>query len=63
MFGVTIVGCLIFKMILVRLNKKLEAGEKAWETRPDVALKTQKVEHLESSDEALAMKKGFRYLV
>ncbi|GFZ48538.1 hypothetical protein JCM24511_06286 [Saitozyma sp. JCM 24511] len=63
MFGITIVGCFLFKLILVNLNKKLEAGEKAWESKPDVVNKTRAVEHLESSDEALAMKKGFRYLV
>ncbi|RSH89851.1 hypothetical protein EHS25_001837 [Saitozyma podzolica] len=57
MFGITIVGCFAFKMILVNLNKKLEAGEKAWESKPDMVNKTR------SSDEALAMKKGFRYLV
>ena len=36
MFGVTIIGCFIFKLILVRLNKRLEAGEKAWESKKDV---------------------------
>jgi hypothetical protein len=63
MFGVTIVGCYVFKRILMGLNDKLEAGERAWETTDESAAKTQRAEHLESRDEALAMKKGFRYLV
>lgn len=63
MFGITIVGCFIFRMILVNLNKKLEAGETAWEAKEDVTDKGQKLEHLEQKDEALKMRKGFRYLV
>jgi predicted MFS family arabinose efflux permease len=64
MFGVTIVGCIIMKMILVNLNKKLEAGEAAaWATRPDVLEHTAEKEFLESPDEALRMRQGFRYLV
>ncbi|KAM0255284.1 hypothetical protein ACHAQJ_005939 [Trichoderma viride] len=62
MFGVTIAGCFLFKMILSNLNKKLEAGEEAWEARPDVTEKTAQAE-LEDLDEALRMRKGFRYLV
>lgn len=62
MFGVTILGCLAFRVILARLNKKLEAGERAWETAPDVAQHTADMEHVET-DEALRMTKGFRYLV
>lgn len=64
MFGVTIVGCIIMKMILVSLNKKLEAGEAAaWATKPDVAEHTAEKEFLDSPDEALRMRQGFRYLV
>jgi MFS family permease len=63
MFGITIVGCFAFKLILVRLNKKLEAGEAAWETRQDVTAQTADLEIMENDDEALRMKKGFRYLV
>ncbi|KAK4689352.1 hypothetical protein P7C73_g766, partial [Tremellales sp. Uapishka_1] len=63
MFGVTILGCFVFRTILVRLNKKLEAGEKAWEPKADITAKTQRVEHLETQDEALNMMKGFRYLI
>ncbi|CAG9976199.1 unnamed protein product [Clonostachys byssicola] len=63
MFGVTIVGCFAFRCILVRLNKKLEEGEQAWETRPDVAEQTAAVEIMENDDEALRVRRGFRYLV
>ncbi|RSL51297.1 hypothetical protein CEP54_011491 [Fusarium duplospermum] len=63
MFGVTIVGCWIFRMILVDLNKKLDAGESAWETRQDVAAQTAAVEVMDSPDEALRMKRDFRYLI
>lgn len=63
MFGVTITGCWAFRMILSNLNRKLAAGEAAWETHRDVADKTAKIELMDSPDEALRMKKGFRYLV
>ncbi|KAL6876273.1 MFS general substrate transporter [Trichoderma longibrachiatum] len=62
MFGVTILGNFLFKMILSNLNKKLEAGEMAWEAKPDVLEKTAHAE-MEDIDEALRMRKGFRYLV
>ncbi|PTB42680.1 hypothetical protein M441DRAFT_136940 [Trichoderma asperellum CBS 433.97] len=57
MFGVTIVGCFLFRLILQNLNKKLEATEVAVD-----AEKTTQTE-LEDLDEALRMRKGFRYLV
>lgn len=64
MFGVAIAGCYILKMILVNLNKKLEAGEiAAWADKPDVAEHTAEKEFMDSPDEALRMKRGFRYLV
>ncbi|KEQ92715.1 hypothetical protein AUEXF2481DRAFT_68320 [Aureobasidium subglaciale EXF-2481] len=64
MFGITIVGCVVMKMILVNLNKKLEAGEAAaWASRPDVAEHTAEKEFLDNPDEALRMRQGFRYLV
>jgi MFS family permease len=63
MFGITILGCLWFKIILQGLNKKLEEGEAAWETQPDVVAQTANMEHLNSTDEALKMRRGFRYLV
>lgn len=62
MFGITIVGNFLFRMILNNLNKKLEAGETAWDAQPDVMEKTAQAE-LEDLDEALRMRKGFRYLV
>jgi MFS family permease len=57
MFGVTIVGCFLFRLILQGLNKKLEATEVAADTE-----KTTQAE-VEDLDEALRMRKGFRYLV
>ncbi|KAF5025363.1 hypothetical protein F66182_2528 [Fusarium sp. NRRL 66182] len=64
MFGVTVVGCYLFRMILIDLNKKLEKGEaNAWETRQDVAAHTAAAETLDSPDEALRMKRDFRYLI
>ncbi|TKX20409.1 MFS transporter-like protein 133 [Elsinoe australis] len=63
MFGITIVGCFIFRMVLNNLNKKLEQGEEAWVSKPDVLEHTADVEIMDSTDEALRMKKGFRYLV
>lgn len=63
MFGITILGCYGFKLMLVNLNKKLDAGEEAWETRPDVAQQTANIELMDNTDEALRMRSGFRYLV
>jgi len=62
MFGITIVGCLIFRMVLTNLNKKLAEQELAWEPKPDVAHQTAEIVHA-GDDEALRMIKGFRYLV
>ncbi|KAI0137057.1 major facilitator superfamily domain-containing protein [Xylariales sp. AK1849] len=62
MFGVTIFGCFIFRIMLTRLNKKLEEGERAWETQPDDTQHTTELEHMDNTDEALRMVKGFRYL-
>jgi MFS family permease len=61
MYGITIVGFWIFRMILVNLNKKLEIKEAEWdaqnsEQQGDVAF-------MESADESLRMRKGFRYLI
>lgn len=58
MFGITIVGCLIFRMVLSNLNKKLEEQQHIWDTQPDAAEQV-----LDQADEALRMQKGFRYLV
>lgn len=62
MFGVTILGCYAFKLILVRLNKKIEAGEQAWVTRDDVAQQTAETEGV-SVEEGIKLQRGFRYLV
>lgn len=62
MFGVTIAGCYVFRVILVNLNKKIDAGEAAWETRGDVAEHTAQVEGV-SVEEGQRLNKGYRYLV
>lgn len=63
MFGVTVLGCWLFRMTLNNLNKKLERGELAdYEAREDVAGQTAQLEGA-TVDEALNMRKGFRYLV
>ncbi len=76
MFGLTILGCLWFRAILAGLNRRLEEGEQQQQQQPDdddAAARRQQqqqksavagaVEHLASPDEALRMRKGFRYLV
>ncbi|KAH6886844.1 major facilitator superfamily domain-containing protein [Thelonectria olida] len=60
MFGATIVGALIFRMMLSRLNKQLEEQDQAWVTQPDADVAQQV---MDKPDEALRMQKGFRYLV
>lgn len=59
MFGITIVGCWAFRAILADLNKKLEEGERAWETQPDEA----RVSDANAPDEALGLHKGYRYIL
>ncbi|KAL0936758.1 tartrate transporter [Colletotrichum truncatum] len=59
MFGITIVGCYIFKVVLDRLNKQLEEGERAWEAQGDGPDAVQS-EEIEASRK---LGKGFRYLV
>ncbi|KOS17141.1 putative transporter [Escovopsis weberi] len=56
MFGVTIVGNYVFKMILHGLNRKLEEAETAEHGKQAEAVG-------QHEDEALRMRKGFRYLV
>ncbi|CAO2653270.1 Nn.00g026810.m01.CDS01 [Neocucurbitaria sp. VM-36] len=62
MFGVTIIGCWIFKVILVRLNKRLDDGVDAWVVHGDVAEQTARTEGV-SVEEGQRLMKGFRYLV
>ena len=50
MFGATILGAFLFKIMLSRLNKELDHQE----AQPDA---------METADERLRISKGFRYLV
>lgn len=64
MFGVTIAGCWVFRMMLNNLNKKLEESETGVETSAgDAKQQAAGDEFVEHTDEALRMRKGFRYLV
>lgn len=58
MFGCTIVGALVLRMMLSRLNKRIEEIERA-ETQAHEAEKALEAQ----TDEALRVQKGFRYLV
>lgn len=60
MFGVTIVGCFGFRIILGRLNARLELAERSGAATQTDAATQQEI--IESEDEALRMRKGFRYL-
>lgn len=62
MFGTTIIGCLIFRVILQRLNKRLDEGVDAWVVHGDVAEQTAATEGV-SVEEGKKMIAGFRYLV
>ncbi|KAH5239483.1 hypothetical protein HBI71_224800 [Parastagonospora nodorum] len=62
MFGVTIAGCFIFRVVLVRLNKRLDDGTDAWVVRNDIAEQTARVEGI-TAEEAKGGMKDFRYLV
>ncbi|KAH8887899.1 MFS general substrate transporter [Thozetella sp. PMI_491] len=66
MFGITIVGCFIFRLMLVKLNTQLAEGEAtAWQTQPDVAAQTAKDGDISQSHEENGGqdKAGFRYLI
>ena len=62
MFGVTIMGCFIFRVILVRLNKRLDDGVDAWVVHGDVAEQTAATEGV-SVEEGKKMMGDFRYLI
>jgi MFS family permease len=62
MFGLTIVGCFVFRTILVRLNKRLDDGTDAWVVQNDIAEQTAKTEGIDVEEGARKMK-DFRYLV
>ncbi|KAJ5953082.1 Major facilitator superfamily domain general substrate transporter [Penicillium vulpinum] len=59
MFGVTVGGCWYFRSMLISLNQQLEEGELADHARGEPA----ENDILDSPDESLRMRKGFRYLV
>ncbi|TDZ35134.1 putative transporter [Colletotrichum spinosum] len=68
MFGVTIVGCYLFKLILDNLNRKLEAGEREWEVQGgdggDGAAAADARQTADAAPDAPhKLGKGFRYLV
>lgn len=56
MFGATIIGCFLFRVMLNRLNRELELKEVAYNGvgGDDV---------VDPNDEKLQLAKGFRYLV
>lgn len=65
MFGLTIIGCWIFRTMLIRLNKKLDAGElpAGWETHPDVVAETARVEGYADESAAVKLRTTFRYMI
>lgn len=63
MFGVAIAGCFWFRQILVGLNKKLDAAERAAEPTEAEAQAKGEQAHLEGNPELAGLAKGFRYLV
>jgi MFS family permease len=62
MFGVTIAGCYAFRVILVRLNKRLDDGTDAWVVKDDIAEQTAKTEGVDVEEGARKMQ-DFRYLI
>ncbi|KAJ5481122.1 hypothetical protein N7539_007016 [Penicillium diatomitis] len=73
MYGVTMIGFWLFRMILVNLNTKLEKQEMEWDAEHPPAQGQQgrgahgagdgNVVFMDSADESLQMRKGFRYLI
>ncbi|ATY64672.1 Major facilitator superfamily transporter [Cordyceps militaris] len=66
MFGVTIFGAWIVRLMLISLNKQLEKSEAAADEAEAASTSggaAGAVQILNSPDEALQMRKGFRYLV
>ncbi|KAL4971610.1 major facilitator superfamily domain-containing protein [Aspergillus desertorum] len=63
MFGVAILGCLIFKLVLERLNKKLAEAEVADVSSGAGGQQASMPGGEGGVDESLRMHKGFRYLV
>lgn len=67
MFVVTIAGCVVVRLMLENLNKQLEkqeaAGEDAQSTSGGVVGAKGAMQLLNTPEEALQMRKGFRYLI
>jgi MFS family permease len=65
MFGVTIIGCWVVRMMLAKLNKQLEKGDitAAWEQHADVAARTAEIEGRSPEEAGVEVKRGFRYLL
>lgn len=64
MFGVTILGSLAFRYVLVGLNNRLEEKERASdEGQPQQQGGGRGLESIIGPEEAMRMTKGFRYLV
>lgn len=59
MFGITIGGCYVFKVILQRLNKEIEEQERSYVAGGE----SEKPEGVEVEEEAGDVPPGFRYLV
>ncbi|KAF2125662.1 MFS general substrate transporter [Dothidotthia symphoricarpi CBS 119687] len=62
MFCVTILGCFIFRTVLVRLNKRLDDGDDVWVVRDNVAEQTAATAGVDI-EEGHRLMKGYRYLV
>lgn len=62
MFCVTIVGCLIFRAMLVRSNKRLDEGLDTWVVHGDVAEQTAATEGV-TLEEGAKMMAGYRYML
>ncbi|KAM0086002.1 hypothetical protein ACKRZS_001806 [Fusarium odoratissimum] len=60
MFGITIVGCTVFRFVLVRLNNKIENGAAPWETHQDLRERTAEIAKEEGSKRSPSI---FRYLI
>jgi hypothetical protein len=64
MFGITILGTLAFRYVLVGLNGRLEEKEQAdGENQSQQQTTVKGLENIIGPEEAMRMTKGFRYLV
>jgi hypothetical protein len=63
MFGVTIAGCFVFRVFLVRLNRRLDDGTDTWVVNGNVAEQTVKTGGVDDGDIGERSMKDFRYLV